>query len=131
MWVELLGRAERWRRWSLEDRVRIIQGSCVAGVSVCSVACRHGIAQGLLFTWRRQAREGRLGGDEQVPVIVCLSRSRPSRSQSRLCGLMILALQRSRVGLGARPASSRSILAVVGDLQRLSACKSNTGSRCP
>ncbi|MHB2206584.1 transposase [Methylobacterium sp. CM6257] len=67
MWVELLGRAERWRRWSLEDRGRIIQGSCVAGVSVCSVACRHGIAQGLLFTCRRQAREGRLDRDGLAP----------------------------------------------------------------
>ncbi len=48
------------------DRRSLVRG----GVSVCSVARRHGIAQGLLFTWRRQARQGRLGGDEQAPVFV-------------------------------------------------------------
>lgn len=70
MRVDLLERAERRRRWSFEDKARIIEASYEAGVSVCSVARRHGIAQGLLFTWRRQARQGRLGGDEQAPVFV-------------------------------------------------------------
>jgi transposase len=70
MRVEVLEGAERRRRWSFEDKVRIVEASYEAGVSVCSVARRHGIAQGLLFTWRRQAREGRLGGDEQAPVFV-------------------------------------------------------------
>jgi transposase len=36
---------------------------------VCGVARRHGMAQSLLFTWRRQARQGRLGG-EAVPALV-------------------------------------------------------------
>ncbi|KQO84951.1 IS66 family insertion sequence hypothetical protein [Methylobacterium sp. SD274] len=70
MRLEVLEGAERRRRWSFEDKVRIVEASYEAGVSVCSVARRHGIAQGLLFTWRRQAREGRLGGDEQAPVFV-------------------------------------------------------------
>lgn len=39
-------------------------------MSVCAVARQHGIAQGLLFTWRRQAREGRLGGSEPAPLFV-------------------------------------------------------------
>ena len=67
---EVLEGAERRRRRSFEDKVRIVEASYEAGMSVCSVARRHGIAQGLLFTWRRQAREGRLGGDEQAPVFV-------------------------------------------------------------
>jgi len=70
MRVEVLEGVQRRRRWSFEDKVRIVEASYEAGVSVCSVARRHGIAQGLLFTWRRQAREGRLGGDEQAPVFV-------------------------------------------------------------
>ncbi|TXM95332.1 transposase, partial [Methylobacterium sp. WL122] len=61
MRVELLENAERRRRWSFDDKARIVEASFETGVSVCSVARRHRIAQGLLFTWRRQAREGRLG----------------------------------------------------------------------
>lgn len=70
MRVELLERAERRRRWSFDEKARIVEASFEDGVSVCSVARRYGIAQGLLFTWRRQAREGRLGGDTQAPVFV-------------------------------------------------------------
>ncbi|MCJ2121188.1 IS66-like element accessory protein TnpA [Methylobacterium sp. J-077] len=70
MRVELLENTERRRRWSFDDKARIVEASFETGVSVCSVARRHGIAQGLLFTWRRQARDGRLGGDAQAPVLV-------------------------------------------------------------
>lgn len=70
MRVEVLEGIERRRRWSFKDKARIVEASYEAGVSVCSVARRNGIAQGLLFTWRRQARQGRLGGDEQAPVFV-------------------------------------------------------------
>ena len=70
MRVEVLEGAERRRRWSFEDKLRIVEASYEAGVSVCSVARRHGIAQGLLFTWRRQSREGRLGGDAQASVFM-------------------------------------------------------------
>lgn len=70
MRVEVLDGAERRRRWSFEEKARIVEASCAADVSVCALARRHGIAQGLLFTWRRQAREGRLGGADQAPVFV-------------------------------------------------------------
>ncbi len=36
-----------------------------------SVAARYGVSESLLFTWRRQAREGLLGGAvSQSPVFV-------------------------------------------------------------
>ena len=53
MRVELLEGSERRRRWSFEEKARIVEASFEAGVSVGSVAHRHGIAQGLLFIWRR------------------------------------------------------------------------------
>ena len=70
MRVEVLAGAERRRRWSFEEKARIVEAFYEADVSVCAIARRHGIAQGLLFTWRRQAREGRLGGSDQAPVFV-------------------------------------------------------------
>ena len=35
-----------------------------------AVAARHGVCQSLLFTWRRQAREGLLGPAGESPVFV-------------------------------------------------------------
>src|SRR5919201_2891022 len=68
MQVKVLG-AERRRRWSYDEKVRLIEETMQVGETVCGVARRHGMAQSLLFTWRRQARQGRLGG-EGVPALV-------------------------------------------------------------
>jgi transposase len=70
MRVEVLGGPERRRRWRFEDKARLVAQTFEPGVSVCAVARRNGIAPGLLFTWRRQAREGRLGGSEPAPLFV-------------------------------------------------------------
>jgi transposase len=70
MRVEVLG-AERRRHWRYEDKVRIVEETMQPGAVVCDVARRHGLSQSLVFTWRRLAREGRLGGEsagELVPV---------------------------------------------------------------
>ena len=47
---------ERRRRWSDEEKARIVEETLVPGAVVCEVARRHGVAQSLLFAWRRQAR---------------------------------------------------------------------------
>lgn len=70
MQVQVLG-AERRRRWSQDEKARLIEETLQPGETVCGVARRHGLAQSLLFTWRRQARQGRLGGEAlpaRVPV---------------------------------------------------------------
>jgi len=68
MQVNVLG-AERRRRWSYDEKVRLVEETLQAGETVCGVARRHGVAHSLLFTWRRQARQGRLGGDT-MPALV-------------------------------------------------------------
>ena len=68
MQMKVLG-AERRRRWTYDEKVRLVEETLRAGETVCGVARRHGLAQSLLFTWRRQARQGRLGG-EAVPALV-------------------------------------------------------------
>jgi transposase len=68
MQVKVLG-AERRRRWSYDEKVRLVEETLQAGETVCGVARRHGLAPSLLFSWRRQARQGHLGG-ETVPALV-------------------------------------------------------------
>ena len=49
MQVQVLG-AERRRRWSYDEKVRLIEETLQVGETVCSVARRHGLAQSLLFS---------------------------------------------------------------------------------
>lgn len=54
--IELITGAGRRRRWSSEDKIRIVEESLASGVSVSEVARRHGLSPQQLFAWRRQAR---------------------------------------------------------------------------
>jgi len=47
---------ERRRRWSRDEKARIDEETLIPGAVVSEVARRHGVAQSLLFTWRRLAR---------------------------------------------------------------------------
>jgi len=49
------------RRWSIEDKRRIVQETFVSGASVSRVAQRHALNANQLFQWRKKYREGRLG----------------------------------------------------------------------
>ena len=69
MQVKVLG-AERRRRWSYDEKVRLVEETLQAGETVCGVGRRHGLAHSLLFTWRRQARAGRLGSQEAAPTLL-------------------------------------------------------------
>ncbi len=65
---EVLSGPERRRRWSTEEKLRILAQSVAPGSSP-SLTCRmHGISSGQLYTWRKQFRLGELTGF--VPVAV-------------------------------------------------------------
>src|SRR5215475_10413442 len=55
--LEVFTGAGRRRRWSDEDKARIVAEIVASGDSVCSVARRHGLSPQQLFGWRRQLRE--------------------------------------------------------------------------
>ncbi len=58
--VEIITGRERRRRWRLEEKLRIVAETEEPGARVTEVAARHGVYPGLLFTWRRQVRDGML-----------------------------------------------------------------------
>ena len=70
MLVEVLGGVERRRRWSRDDKMRIIEETLAPGAVVTEIARRHGIATSLVFTWRRRARLATVAsaGPRLVPV---------------------------------------------------------------
>ena len=68
--VEIITGRERRRRWSLQDKARLVTETNEPGAMIRAVAARHGVSESLLFTWRRQAREGLLGSAFPSPVFV-------------------------------------------------------------
>src|ERR1700694_4985938 len=68
MRVEVLGGVERRRRWSQDDKMRIVEETLVPGAKVTEVARRNGIAASVVFTWRRQARTVEKVGPRFAPV---------------------------------------------------------------
>ena len=60
--IEVVMRSERRRRWSDADKQRILQETLVPGATVAGVARRHEIGTGQIYTWRRQALAGAVGG---------------------------------------------------------------------
>jgi transposase len=67
--VEIITGRERRRRWRIEQKLGVVAETHEPGARISAVAARHGLCESLVFTWRRQAREGLLRAPE-VPVFV-------------------------------------------------------------
>lgn len=52
--VEVITGRQRRRRWTAEEKARIVAESLEANANISEVARRHGVARGLLTAWRRQ-----------------------------------------------------------------------------
>ena len=52
--VEVITGKERRRRWSEEEKARLVAESWEPGAVVAHVARRHGVAESCLYTWRKQ-----------------------------------------------------------------------------
>lgn len=63
--VEIITGRERRRRWSVEDKLKIVAETLEPGASVNQIAARHDVYPGLLFTWRRQVRNGKLAAQRK------------------------------------------------------------------
>ncbi len=60
----------RRRRWSEDEKLRIISESFNGPRLVSATARRFGISPSLLYTWRRAFRAERIGAEDLVPGFV-------------------------------------------------------------
>ena len=60
--VEIISTVARRRRWTIEEKVAILDEASQPRASITTVADRHGISRNLIYLWRRQAREGSMPG---------------------------------------------------------------------
>lgn len=56
--IEIITGTARRRRWSTQDKLRMIEETLLPGESISVVARRHGVAPNLLYRWRRLMTEG-------------------------------------------------------------------------
>jgi len=73
---------ERRRRWSDEDKRRIVGEALAPEASVNAVAKRHGLHPSQIFSWRRRLRDGGLkseGLGHFAPVVIGAPAEAPPR----------------------------------------------------
>lgn len=94
----------RRRRWSLEEKIRIVEESLAGHRQASATARRHGIPNGLLFRWRKAYREGRLGGAARpmqfVPAVVQPEETAPALPPSGVGRMEIVLASGHKVTVG-------------------------------
>jgi transposase len=111
--IEVLSTGAR-RRWTIEEKRRIVAESYGGHGEVSATARRHGLSGGQLFTWRRLAREGRLGDEAAalVPVeIAAPAANGPATAEERD--------RDERAPVARGPRSTGSILIELGHGRRV------------
>ncbi|MFZ5667803.1 MAG: IS3 family transposase [Pseudomonadota bacterium] len=88
--AEVLGGVQRRRRWTPEEKLRMVEETFLPGNSVSRVARMHGVAPNQLFGWRRQAASGALtatrAGGEVVPASEYRALENQVRELQRMLG---------------------------------------------
>ena len=81
--VEILSVTDtgRRRRWTDEEKVRIVEESFGGRGRVAETARRHDIGRTLLVRWRRQYREGQLTASGSYPRFIPLIAPGPGASE--------------------------------------------------
>ena len=59
MRAEVLVGPERRRRWSVEEKLRIVREAFEPGARVADVARRHDVSRAQIYQWRAALRDGR------------------------------------------------------------------------
>jgi transposase len=105
----VLSGPERRRRWTVAEKVRIVEESLAAEANVTEVARRHAVHANLLHAWRRQVRNGTLvrgdawiapaDGQRFAPVVIASGGgvTRAPRSDAADGAVIELVLRNGRV----------------------------------
>src|SRR5947207_1719123 len=72
--AELLGRVERRRRFSVEQKLAVLAEAMAPGANMSEVARRHGLVPTQVYKWRRLAELGVIGmpGASELPSFVAV-----------------------------------------------------------
>ena len=65
--VTVFSGPERRRRWSEEERLRILSEAFAPGACVAEVCRRHDISSALIYTWRRKLLDAGVAQETSAP----------------------------------------------------------------
>jgi transposase len=88
--VEVITSVQRRRRWSVAEKIRLVEETLEPGMSVSFVARKHGLSPSRLFKWRPRMAAG---GREAVRVddeVIAAARVR--QREERILGLGFFGL---------------------------------------
>jgi transposase len=110
----------RRRRWSDEEKLRIVLESLETPRAISSTARRHGISRSLLMTWRRAFRPEPIGPDVQptgfVRAMVATAAPVAAEPDARANGRMVIEIGKDRrviVDAGVDAAALARVLAIL------------------
>nr|WP_170138600.1 IS3 family transposase [Rhodobium orientis] len=120
--IEVITGTARRRRWTTEQKLRIIEESYDSGASVSEVARRNSVAPTLLFRWRRLMAEGgtvAVGSDDDVIAASEVRRLEERvRELERLLGKKTMENEILREALDKAPGKKTGLAAVVATTGR-------------
>jgi transposase len=128
--IEVITGERRRRRWTVEEKARIVAESFEEGANISEVARRHGVARGLLTVWRHKfAAAASVKAPRFVPVRIDAGttgeRDRLASAQTRLpamapppakpCGVIEIEVSgaRIRVEPGVDPTTLAAVLSAL------------------
>ena len=117
--VEVITGVGRRRRWTVEEKARIIAESLDPATTSSAVARRHGLHASQLFVWRQQLQRSAsaaqtLGGPGFVPVLLAEDGAPPVEAAGRM--EIALGPAEVRVGADVDATALRRVLEVVRGL---------------
>ena len=110
------------RRWTIEEKQRIVAESFAVPRNVSATARRHGLSASQLFYWRQLARAGKFIGQNDVPAFVpalVAPGQEHAGSVASMTGRMEIVLcgHRARVIVG-NDVDATALMRVIGVLER-------------
>jgi transposase len=109
----------RRRRWSCEEKLRIVEESFSGPRLASATARRHGISSPLLFAWRKAYREGRLG-DAPAFVPAVIVPERPEKCTGPDCRRMEIVSANGRRVVVDCNVDVETLLRIIRGLETLS-----------
>jgi transposase len=121
--IEVITGAGRRRRWTVDDKARIVEETLKPGASVSEVARRHGLTPQQLFGWRREARKRSEASDDGGPSFVPAVMdppSAPGRRRQQAAPVAAIELDmggvRVRIGTGAKASIVSAVIRALKEI---------------